>query len=100
MQVQPAGPPSADVATDANTLFAGLGILTIQIVPLALPGLLLFFIAPLALVALVGVLLAAPFVLPMWLARTVLQRRSGSRTSAVSAHEVRTFAGGQSAAGP
>ena len=51
---------------------AGLGIVTFAFLPLALPGLLLV-IAPLALVAMVGVLLA----MPIWLGRIVL--RSGSR---------------------
>lgn len=72
---------SADVATEANTLLAGLGILTFAIFPVALPGLLLFVVAPLALVAVVGVLLATPFVLPVWLARIVLRSRSRRRST-------------------
>jgi hypothetical protein len=79
MHAQRAGPSSADVATEANTLLAGLGILTFAIFPLALPGLLLFVVAPLALVAMVG-LLATPFVLPLWLARTVRRSRSRRRS--------------------
>jgi hypothetical protein len=77
-----ASPSSADVATEANTLLAGLGILTIQIFPFALP-LLLFVIAPLALAALAGALLAAPVVIPVWLARVVLRSRSGNPSPAV-----------------
>jgi hypothetical protein len=101
MQAQRAGRSSGDAATEANALLAGLGILTIQVVPLALPGLLLFVIAPLALVAVVGVLLAAPFVLPAWLTRIVLRRRSRRRTPAVQASgETRTAAARQSAATP
>jgi len=98
MQAQRAGPSSADVATETNTLLAGLGILTFAIFPLALPGLLLFVIAPLALVALVGVLLAIPLVLPLWLARIVQRSRSRRRSTAVPASdEIRTVAATQSA---
>jgi type IV secretory pathway TrbD component len=47
-------PSSAEVATELNGLLAGLGILTMSLFPIALPGLLLFVVAPLALVAVVG----------------------------------------------
>ena len=83
MNAQHAAPSSAEVVTEANSLLAGLGILTIQLFPLALP-LLVLVIAPLALVAAAGALLAAPFVLPVWLARKVLRSRSGHRMPAVS----------------
>jgi ABC-type Na+ efflux pump permease subunit len=68
-------PSSGDVAMQVTNLSAGLGILTIPLFPLLLPGLVLV-VAPLALVAMVGVLLAIPFILPLWLARIVLRRRS------------------------
>jgi hypothetical protein len=107
MHAQRAGPSSADLAAEANTLLTGLGIITIQIFPIALP-LLLLVIAPLALVAIVGVLLAIPFVLPLWLARLVLRSRSRRRGAAGSpgkaAHavlagdEIRTTAARESAA--
>ncbi len=101
MHAQPAGPSSAEVATEVNGLSAGLGILTFAIFPVALPGLLLFVVAPLALVAGVGLLLAIPFVLPLWLARTVRRSRSRRRSPAVPASdEIRTIAAGQSAATP
>lgn len=54
----------------------GLGILTMALFPFALPGLLLFVVAPLALVAVVGLLLAIPLVLPLGLARIVMRGRS------------------------
>jgi hypothetical protein len=71
MQGHPTGPSSADLATEGNALFSGLGIITFALFPVALPGLLLFVIAPLALVAVVGLLLAIPVVVPLWLVRTV-----------------------------
>jgi len=75
----PTGPTSADVATEVSGLVTGLGILTFALFPVALPGLILFVVAPLALVAVVGLLLAAPLVLLVWLARTI--RRSRSKRS-------------------
>jgi hypothetical protein len=71
-------PSSADVAMEVTNLSAGLGILTIPFFPLLLPGLVLV-VAPLVLVAMVGVLLATPFVLPLWLARIALRSRSRRR---------------------
>jgi hypothetical protein len=56
----------------------GLGILTMALFPFALPGLLLFVVAPLALVAVVGLLLAIPLVLPLGLARIVMRSRSAA----------------------
>ena len=55
-------------------VLAGLGILTVALFPLALPGLLLFVVAPLLPVAVVGLLVAIPLALPLWLARAVLRR--------------------------
>jgi hypothetical protein len=59
-------------------LLAGLGILTVALFPLALPGL-LFVVAPLLLVLAVGALLALPLVLPLWLVRGVARLRSRRR---------------------
>jgi hypothetical protein len=81
MHAQYARPSPADVAAEAGTLSAGLGVLTFQLFPIALP-LLALVIAPLALVAVAGLLLAAPFVLPLWLARTLRRARSRRRASA------------------
>jgi hypothetical protein len=78
MHTPRAASSSADVATELGGLSAGLGILTIQIFPFALP-LLVLVVAPLALLAVAGLLLAIPFVLPVWLARTVLRGRSRRR---------------------
>src|SRR4051812_21790377 len=61
-------PTSADLATEANGLATGLGILTFTFFPFALPAL-VFVVAPLALVAVVGLVLALPFVLAVWLVR-------------------------------
>jgi hypothetical protein len=59
-------------------LLAGLGILTVALFPLALPGL-LFVVAPLMLLVAVGALLALPLVLPLLLVRTVVRLRSHGR---------------------
>jgi hypothetical protein len=74
MNAPRAAASSADVGMEATTLFAGLGILTLQLFPLALPCLLLVF-GPLAVLAVAGLLLAIPFALPLWLARVVLRSR-------------------------
>ena len=62
-------------------VFTGLGILTFQLFPFALP-LLVLVIGPLVPLAVVGVLLAAPVVLPIWLVRTVRRARSRRRDAA------------------
>ena len=62
---------SAEVAGEANTMLAGLGILTMALFPLTIPGLLLFVVLPLALVAIP----ALPLLLPIWLLRVARRRR-------------------------
>ena len=99
MQPPRQAPSSADVAAEVTSLSGGLGLLMVPLFPLAVPGLLLFVIAPLALIAVAGVLLAIPFVLPVWLTRIVLRSRSRRRSPAVPASdEIRAVAAGQSAA--
>ena len=66
---------ATDVATELGGLSAGLGTLSFALFPLAVPGL-LFVIAPLAMLAVAGALLALPIVLPLWLARSALRRFS------------------------
>jgi hypothetical protein len=68
-------PSSVDLATEANGLATGLGILTFSFFPFALPAL-VFVVAPLALVAVVGLVLALPFVVPVLLVRAVRRRQS------------------------
>ncbi len=80
MHAPRAAPSSADVAIEVADLLAGLGILTIALFPFALPGLLLV-VVPLALLAIAGALLAAPLMLALWLAHTVLRRRSRRRSA-------------------
>ena len=99
MQTPRQPPSSAELAVELTSLSGGLGILMVPLFPLALPGLLLFVIAPLALIAVAGVLLAIPFVLPVWLTRIVLRSQSRRRSPAVPASdEIRAVAAGQSAA--
>jgi hypothetical protein len=60
-------------------LLVGLGILTTALFPVALPGLLLFVVAPLALVAAAGLVLAIPLVLPLGLALALARGRRRRR---------------------
>jgi hypothetical protein len=68
----------ADVADQVNALSAGLGIITVQLFPLALP-LLLLCIAPLLPLIVVGLLLAVIFYLPLRLVRYVTRKLTGRR---------------------
>jgi hypothetical protein len=80
MNAHPTPPSSADLASEAGGLSTGLGIITVALFPVAVPGL-LFVVVPLALMAVVGLLLAIPFVVPVWLVRTVRRRQSRGRGS-------------------
>ena len=60
-------------------LIVGLTTLTIQFFPFALP-LLILVIAPLAVLALAGLLLALPILLPLWLGRRALRSLWGNRS--------------------
>jgi hypothetical protein len=64
-------PSTADLAGEVGALSVGLGILTIPFFPFAIP-LIVLVIGPLAVLALAGLLLALPILLPLWLARRVL----------------------------
>jgi hypothetical protein len=75
MHAPRATPSSADVAMQVSSLSVGLGILTLALFPFALPALVL--LAPLALLPVAGMLLAAPILLPLWLARNVRRASSG-----------------------
>jgi hypothetical protein len=65
-------PSIADLAGEVGALSAGLGILTVPLFPLAIP-LIVLVIGPLAVLALAGLLLALPILLPLWLARRMQQ---------------------------
>jgi len=83
MQAARQAPSSAEVATEVNGLLAGLGILTMTLFPFALPGLFLLVVAPVLLVAVAGLLVAIPVLLPLWVARMVIRSRARrSRRSA------------------
>jgi hypothetical protein len=81
MNGHPAGPSPAEVASEGNALMTGLGIITFTLFPVAVPAL-IFVVAPLALVGAVGLLLAAPVVVPLWLVRRVRRGRA-ARTQGV-----------------
>jgi hypothetical protein len=79
----PAQRPDAsagDLATEAVTWVTGLGIVTMAIFPLLIPGLIVLaiFTLPLLVIPLVGALLAAVIAVP-WLVVRALVRRTGRR---------------------
>jgi membrane protein implicated in regulation of membrane protease activity len=78
MNTPPRTPSTTEVATEVNGLLAGLGILTVTLFPFALSALLLV-VAPLAVLALAGALLAIPVVVPLWLVRSLRRGRARRR---------------------
>jgi hypothetical protein len=90
MDAHSESPSPADLAGEAGMLVVGLTTLTIQIFPFALP-LLILVIAPLAVLALAGLLLALPILVPLWLARKLLRvlrerRRRGAAVAPALRH--------------
>jgi nitrate/nitrite transporter NarK len=85
----------ADVAGEAGSIMAGLGIITVQFFPFALPLLILAF-GPLLPLALVGLVLAVPILVPIWLGRLALRALRRQRRPA---RAVRSRAGYGSAVG-
>jgi hypothetical protein len=84
MNARRSGPSAEDLATEANGLATGLGILTMTFFPFALPGLLLALplllpVIPLLLVAGVGYLLVRLLLLPVRLVRSALRQRAVQR---------------------
>src|SRR5688572_5412877 len=80
-------PSPGEVAMEVASYSVGLGILTMALFPFSLVGLLLFVIAPIAillaplvLVPLAVLLLAAPFVLLFRGARSLMARRAPGGT--------------------
>jgi membrane protein implicated in regulation of membrane protease activity len=93
-----ATPPLTDLADEVTNLSAGLGLLTFPFFPFALPALALV-VVPLAVIAVAGMLLAAPLLLTLWLVRRVVRGRSGRRDSLVpSGSESRAVVAGPNAA--
>jgi hypothetical protein len=76
------GSSSTDVSAEATTLAAGFGIITFALFPLAVPGLLVFVIAPLLPFAVIALALAAPILLAVGLGRVVRRARSPRRSPA------------------
>src|ERR687896_2687822 len=72
MDTRSESPSPADLAVEAGGLIQGLGTLTIALFPFALP-LLVLVIGPLAVLALAGLVLAIPILLPLWLGRLALR---------------------------
>ena len=73
-------PSLVDLAGVAGALVVGVTTLTIQFFPFALP-LLILVILPLGALAVAGLLLAIPIVLPLWLARRALMALRGRSES-------------------
>lgn len=82
------GPSEADAGMEVAGMGVGLGIITMALFPFALPGLLLFVVAPLLLLAVPVLLLAAVLVPPLWLARIVLRSLSRRREAGKPRPEV------------
>jgi hypothetical protein len=87
MDAPHAAPSSSDVASEAGSLMAGLGIITMALFPFAVPALALGLLvvlplAPLALVALALWLLARILVLTLRFVRSLVPGRSGQRPAA------------------
>jgi hypothetical protein len=75
----------ADVTSELSGIATGLGIITMTLSPLALPGLLLalpvlVLIVPLALVGAVAYLMFRILALPVRRVRTALRQRAGADT--------------------
>jgi hypothetical protein len=79
---------AADVASEAGGLLVGLGILMTAFFPFALPLLILTF-GPLLPLALVGLVLALPIVVPYWLGRLLLRAVRRRRERRPGAHQAR-----------
>jgi hypothetical protein len=74
------GPSPADNAIELADLSVGVGVMTLQLIPLALPGVALV-VAPIALLAVAGALLAVvcallvtPILVPLLVLRRVRRR--------------------------
>jgi hypothetical protein len=91
MHTRPEVTSPADVAGEAGSIMAGLGIVTVQLFPFALPLLILALgpLLPLALVPLVLAVLAVPILLPLWLGRLVLRAIRGRRERRPAGHQPR-----------
>jgi hypothetical protein len=72
MHANSSAPDPIDLASEAGGILTGLNTLVIQLFPFAMPLLVLTF-APLAVLALAGLLIAVPIVLPLWLGRTAFR---------------------------
>jgi membrane protein implicated in regulation of membrane protease activity len=81
MQARTETPSTAEVAMETNALMTGLGILSFQLFPFALP-LLVLVIVPLVPLAVVGLVLAVPVLVPLWIVRTFRRDRSRRREAA------------------
>ena len=81
MRASYTNPSTADLVDGALAVAAGIGVVTLALFPLAIPILALTVVAliPLLLIALVGGLIAAPFLL-----RAPARRRPDSITKAMS----------------
>lgn len=79
---------AADLAGEAGGLLAGLGILTTALFPFALPLLILTF-GPLLPLAVVGLVLALPILVPYWLGRLLLRALRRRREPRPVGHQQR-----------
>ena len=87
MDAQSESHSAADLAATVGTLVVGLTTLTIQLFPFALP-LIVLTIAPLAVLALAGLVLALPVVVPVWLGRRAVRALRRGRRPETEARSV------------
>jgi hypothetical protein len=79
---------AVELASTVGGLVVGLSTVTIQLFPFALP-LIVLTIAPLAVLALAGLVLALPVVLPVWLGRRAWRALRRERRPEPEARPVR-----------
>jgi hypothetical protein len=85
MDAHSESPSAADLAGEVGALSTGLATLTIQLFPFALP-LIVLTIAPLAVLALAGLVLAIPILVPLWLGRLALRALRSRREPRSARH--------------
>jgi hypothetical protein len=86
MHANSSAPDPIDLAAEAGALGTALSTLTIQLFPFALP-LLILVIGPLVLLGLVGLVIALPIILPLWLGRRAFRAlRRGPQAPPVAHH--------------
>jgi hypothetical protein len=88
MHANSSAPDPIDLAGEVGALGTALSTLTIQLFPFALP-LLILVIGPLVVLGLVGLVIALPIILPLWLGRRAFRALRRGRQAPPVAHHHR-----------